>query len=195
MSINSILVDANGNQLAPVAAHGGIWPVVIRQTAATVAATIVWALWNPTASVKTIHVRSINLALFFDGVAAATLMKYELLKLTGVTAFSAGTALTPVHKRTSLSGALVGQAKVLDTGFTLTGGAAQQAIQIGAQGRVTQTVTAFSQSIVQMLAANERGTVNAMAIELAAQEALAIRLNATAVIGDNCVGYVETAEV
>lgn len=160
---NSILVDANGNQLAPVAAHGGIWPV--------------------------------NLALFFDGVAAATLMKYELLKLTGVTAFSAGTALTPVHKRTSLSGALVGQAKALDTGFTLTGGAAQQAIQIGAQGRVTQTVTAFSQSIVQMLAANERGTVNAMAIELAAQEALAIRLNATAVIGDNCVGYVETAEV
>lgn len=194
MSVNAILVDSAGVELVKPVTYSGIFPVNVRQTAATAANNAVWALWNPTGSTKTIYIRAIQLQMFFDGVAAATLMKYELVKYITMTAFGTGTALTPLHKRTSLSGAGVGQARVLDTGMTLTGGVAQSSIQIGAQGRVTQTATNFSSFMTQPMSQNERGTLSALAIELAAQEALVIRQSATSVVGDNIIGYVEAAE-
>jgi hypothetical protein len=195
MSVNAINVDSNGVELAKPPLYAGVYAVTVRQSAATAAGAITWGIWNPTGSGRTLHIRSIQLQLFFDGVAAATLMKYELIKYTGVTAFSGGVAVTPMHKRTSLAAAVLGQARVLDTGLTATGGVAQSAFQIGIMGRVTQTATNFQSFLTQPLAANERGTINAMSIELAPQELLALRQAAVSVVGDNIVGLVETAEM
>jgi len=194
MSINAINVDSAGIELAKPATYAGVYNVNVRQSAATGAGAAVWAIYNPTGSGKTVLIRSAWFQLLFDGTAVATLMKYELVKYTGVTALSGGVAVTPMHKRTSLSGAVVAAARLLDTGLTLTGGTAQAIVQIGTMGRVTQTATNAQSLISQPLGANERGTINAMAIELAAQEALALRQTVVSVIGDNVIGYVETAE-
>lgn len=168
-----------------------IYPVNVRQTAATGAGAIVWGLHNPSTT-KTVAVRAMQLQQFFDGTAAATLMKYEIVKYTGVTAFSAGTAVTPLYKRTGLSGAIVGVSRVLDTGLTATGGAAQAVVPLLAMGRVTQTTTNFQSALVLPMPAHDY--LNASMIELANNELLAIRQSATSVIGDNIVGYVEAVE-
>lgn len=193
MSVNAINVDSLGIELAKPATFAGVYAVNVRQSAATAAGAITWGIYNASA-VKIVSIRSIQLQMFFDGVAAATLMKYELVKYTGVTAFSLGAVVTPMFKRTSLSGAVVAVARVLDTGLTATSGVAQAVVPIGAMGRVTQTATNFQGPWTMPLAGNERGTINAMAIELAQNELLAIRQSATSVIGDNIVGYIETAE-
>ena len=185
--------DSAGAELAKPASYAGIYNVNVRQSAATAAGAAVWAIYNSSSTVK-VMIRSAWFQLLFDGTAAATLMKYELVKYTGVTAFSGGSLVTPMHKRSSLSGAVVAVARVLDTGLTLTGGTAQAIIQVGTMGRVTQTTTNFQSVISMPLGANERGTINAMAIELAQNEALALRQTVTSVIGDNVIGYVETAE-
>ena len=187
-----ILYGADGSPMQPTPNWSGIYPVVVRQSAATGAGAIVWALWN--SSVKTVTVTSFDLWMYFDGTAAATLMKYEMVKYTGVTGFSSGAVVTPMHKRSSLSGALVSAARVLDTGITLTGGTAQSPVQLGAQGRVTQTTTGFSTNRYNPMVSDERGVLNGMAIELAQNEALAFRQVVASVIGDNLVGYVEVTE-
>ena len=189
----AILYGADGNPLQPSPNWSGIYPVVVRQSAATAAGAVVWALWNSTGG-KLVTVTSLDLWMYFDGTAAATLMKYEMVKYTGVTGFANGAIVTPLHKRSSLSGALVSAARVLDTGVTLSGGTAQSPIQLGAQGRVTQTTTAFATNRYNPLVADERGVLNGMAIELATGEALALRQVVASVIGDNLVGYVEVTE-
>lgn len=165
-----------------------LYSVSVRQSAATSAGAIVWGLHNPSAS-KIVSVRSALLQMFFDGTAAATLMKYELVKYTGVTAFSAGAVVTPMYKRSALSADVAAVARVLDTGLTATNGAAQAIVPIGAMGRVTQTTTNF-QSVWPALD-KELG----LAIELAQNELLAIRQTVTSVIGDNVLGYVEAVEL
>jgi hypothetical protein len=164
-----------------------IYSVNVRQSAATALGAIVWGLHNPHAS-KIVSVRAASLQMFFDGTAAATLMKYELVKYTGVTAFSLGSAVTPMSKRTALAAASA-VARVLDTGLTATNGVAGAVVPIGAMGRVTQTTTNF-QSLVPVLPKGDD-----MAIELAQNELLAIRQSANSVIGDNIVGYVEAVEL
>jgi hypothetical protein len=172
--------------------YAGIYPVNVRQSAATAAGAIVWGLYN-SSSTKVVYVRSMFFQMFFDGAAAATLMKYELVKYIGVTAFTGGVVLRPLNKRTSLAGALVSSARVLDTGLTVTAGVAQGTFSIGAQGRVTQLATNFNASELAILQ-NERGILNSISIELALNELLAIRQSVVSVIGDNIVGYVEIAE-
>jgi hypothetical protein len=170
-----------------------IYPVNVRQSAATAAGAIVWGLHNPSAS-KIVVVRSAQFQMFFDGIAAATLMKYEMVKYTGVTTFSAGAVVTPMRKRTALAGSVVGVARVLDTGLTATDGVAQAPVPLGAMGRVTQTARNF-QSVWSIPLAFVADVANAMAIELANNELLAIRQTVISVIGDNIVGYVEATEV
>jgi hypothetical protein len=194
MSVNAINVDSAGTELAKPATYAGVYSVTVRQSTAASAGVIVWGLNNPTGSGKTVLVRSSAFQMYFDGTAAATLMKYEMVKYTGVTAFSGGSAVTAMHKRTSLAGAVAAVARVLDTGLTATSGTAQAIVPLGAMGRVTQTTTNFQSTWTMPLAPNERGTLNAMAIELAPGELLAIRPTVTCVIGDNIVGYIETAE-
>jgi hypothetical protein len=193
MSVDAVLVDSNAVELSKPPTYTAVYAVNVRQSAATAAGAIVWGLYNSSGA-KTIYIRSVSLQMYFDGTAAATLMKYEIVKYTGVTAFSAGSVVTAMHKRTSLSGAVVGVARVLDTGLTATSGTAQAVVPLGAMGRVTQTVTNFQGVWTMPLASNERGTLNAMSIELGQNELLAIRQSATSVVGDNIVGYVESAE-
>ena len=149
--------------------------------------------WRP--STKIVRIKSISLSLFFDGTAAATLMKYELLKYTGVTAFSGGAAVTPSHKVTSQSGVVSAVARVLDTGLTLTSGAAQAAFWNGPQGRVTQTTTFFSVTQFSPPVASPAGNLCGVPWQLAQNEALVLRQLATSVIGDNVLGAVEMSEV
>lgn len=194
MSVNAIMVDSAGVELAKPSAHAAVYAVNVRQTAATAAGAIVWGLYNASAT-KIINIRSMALQMFFDGTAAATLMKYEMVKYTGVTGFSLGVVVTAMHKRTSLAAAVVGVARVLDTGLTATGGTAQAVVPLGAMGRVTQTATNFQSVWSMPLSPAERGTIAAMSIELAQNELLAIRQSAVSVIGDNIVGYVEASEI
>lgn len=189
-----ILYDSAGNVLQPTPVYEGIALINVRQSAATAAGVVTWGLYNSHAS-RIVRIRSLLLQLFFDGTAAATLMKYELLKMTGITTFSGGTLVTPSHKRTSLSGAQVSACRVLDTGLTTTGGTAQAAMWNGVQGRVTQTTTVFSQSIIIPQIASPNGSLVAMNVELAQNEALVLRQLATSVIGDNVVGSCEFVEV
>jgi hypothetical protein len=170
-----------------------IHPINVRQSAATGAGAIVWGLYNPNAT-KIIVARLAMLQMFFDGTAAATLMKYELVKYTGVTAFSGASPTVPMIKRTGLASSVVGVARTLDTGLTATNGAAQTPIPLGAMGRVTQTTTNF-QSLWSTLGFQTPELNNAVAIELATNELLAIRQSVVSVIGDNIVGYVEATEV
>lgn len=193
MSVNAILIDSSGVELVKPATYAGLYAVNVRQSAATASGVIVFGIHNPS-STKTVYIRGMQLQMFFDGTAAATDMKYEIVKYTGVTTFSAGSVVTALHKRTSLAAAVVSVARVLDTGLTATGGTAQAVVPLGAMGRVTQTATNFQSYTTMPMSQNERGTLSALAIELAQNELLAIRQSATSVVGDNIVGYIEIAE-
>lgn len=180
-----IQYDPHGNPTVGMPALGSFMARInVRQTAASVADSVVYALWNPTGATRTILVRSIRLQLFFDGTAAATLMKYKLFKATGMTAYGTGTAVTAMAKRTSLTA--TGQPRVLDTGMTLTGATGHVDFDEVTQGRVTQTTTVFS-STLREAGLNDFGEAP---LELAAGEVLGIRLGAAAVIGDNCIGTI-----
>lgn len=193
--LDVVLKDSAGlDNINPIVTWAGTYAVVVRQSAATGAGAIVWGIYNSHAS-RIVHVTNILLRMFFDGTAAATLMKYELIKYTGVTAFTGGAGVTALHRRTSLAGAVVSAARVLDTGLTATSGVAQSPFRVGTQGRVTQTTTNFNQSVYQLLGIGERGTIRAMGIELAQNELLALRQVNTSVVGDNVEGYAEVMEV
>lgn len=182
-----ILYDAAGNALLRNSSFGGIAEIEVRQSAATAAAAVVWGLHNPHATVK-IYVKRIEVRCFFDGAAAATLMKYELIKATSVSAFSAGAAVTPLTKKTGQTA--VGVVRVLDTGLTTAGIANVQVLGNIAMGRVTQTTTNFQSSQLQF----DFASLLIDEIQLVQNEILAIRQTLTSVIGDNIVGSVDWSE-
>lgn len=188
-----ILYDSAGNPLQPTPSCMGVSLINVRQSAATAAGAAVWGIYNSSSTVRVV-IQSVVMSLFFDGTAAATLMRYELIKMTGITVFSGGTVVTPSFKRTSLSGALVSQGRVLDTGLTTTSGTAQAAMWNGTQGRVTQTTTNFSRSEYSPPIATQAAMLVAPGMELAQNEALLLRQTVASVIGDNVVGSCEFFE-
>lgn len=190
----AILYDSSGAVLQPTSTYSGLALINVRQSAATAAGVVTWGLYNANAS-KIVRIQSVYLTMFFDGTAVATLMRYELLKMTGITVFSGGVLVTPAHKITSQSGAQVSAARVLDTGLTTTGGTAQSAAWNGLMGRVTQTTTNFQSQIHNVPVATAAGGLVATNIQLAQNEALVLRQLVTSVIGDNVVGAVEFTEV
>lgn len=181
------LYDASGNSLLPNLTFAGVALINVRQSAATGATAVVWGIHNPS-STKTVLVRKLWLNCFFDGTAAATLMKYEVLKATGVTAFSGGTVVTPLSKITSQSQA--SSVRLLDTGLTTTGATFGGAATNIAMGRVTQTTTNF-QANQQLM---DWTSLQAVDVKLVQNELLCIRQTVTSVIGDNIVGYCEFSE-
>jgi hypothetical protein len=183
------LYDRSGDPLNPATVKRPIYPIKVRQSAATGAAAVVWALWNPMGSTIITLIKRIWLQLTFDGTAAATLMAYEVVKATGVTVFSGGTVVTPALKRTS-QGAPTTQCRVLDTGLTTTGITVQGVLNEVLQGRVTMTTTNFSQTQFQQDWVDARLDP----LELAAGEMLAIRQVVTSVVGDRVQGYCEVEE-
>jgi hypothetical protein len=183
----AVLTSPDGVSLAKTKLFKGAWAVNVRQSATTAATAVVWALHNPSA--RTVYISRIDLRCFFDGTAAATLMKYEVVKATSVTTFSAGTVVTPVSKKTSLTASSV--SRVLDTGLTTTGITAVQILGNLVMGRVTMTATNYQQAAFYL----DFSTLTSDEIELATNEILAIRQTATSVIGDNIVGTVDGYEV
>lgn len=181
------LYDVGGNPISRNSSFNGAAVVNVRQTATTAAAAVVWGLYNSSSTV-TFWISRINLQCFFDGTAAATLMKYELIKATSVTVFSAGTAVTPVKKITSQTA--LASVRVLDTGLTTTGIANVQVLGNLVMGRVTQTTTNYQQAPLLL----DWTAINSGPISLVQNEILAIRQTVTSVIGDNCVGTVEWIE-
>lgn len=162
----------------------GIARVAVRQTAASAAAQVVWALRCGTVA-KVLYITRIWLQFWFDGTGAATEMKYELIKGTGVTAMSSGAAVTPLLKRSSIDNSDA-DCRVLDTGLTLTGVSYGSAFWNGAWPRLTHSATQAGG--VSLPFCLEFGN---NPIELAKDEVLALRLLATAVIGDSVGGGVE----
>jgi len=166
--------------------------VLVRQSAATAAGASVWGLHEPTAG-RTIYITKIWLKPSFDGAAALTHMRYELIKATGVTSFTGGVVVTPLIKRTSI-GAPNAVARVLDTGLTLTGATFGGAFytlnyQRILSGAALATTMGYITGPVHVLEFNPP-------IELAQNEALAIRNGPTnaSVIGDTLMGGVEFQE-
>lgn len=70
------LYDAKGEPIHRNWLGRGIYAIKVRQTAATAAGAHVWALRNPSGT-RTVYVRRLWTQEYFDGTAAATLMKYE----------------------------------------------------------------------------------------------------------------------
>jgi hypothetical protein len=187
-AMRSGLYSTDGLVVAPTDLYRGIATIIVRQTATTAAAAVTWAIYNPS-SARTIYIKEIWCQLFFDGTAVATIMKYEWIKATGCTAFSAGSAVTPLHKKTAISSPAA-QIRVLDTGLTTTGASFGGSMLTMGQGRVTQTAINYSGTVFSLGFENFRE----FPIELAQGEILALRQTVVSVIGDNVIGYVEFSE-
>lgn len=182
------LYDPAGNALLRNNVFSGAAAFMVKQSTTTGAGAVVFGLHNPHAS-KIVHIQNIQVRCFFDGVAAATLMNYEIIKATSVTAFSAGTAITPVTKITGQSAIAV--ARFLDTGLTTTGITAVQVLGNILMGRVTMTATNF-QSTQEIW---EFSALQKLPIQLAQNEILAIRQVVASVAGDRIIGTVDWNEV
>jgi hypothetical protein len=185
--------SSDGLSTAPTDTYRGVAAINVRQTATTGAGVSTWAIYN-NSSTKTVHIKSIYLQLFFDGTGAATLMKYEFIKGIGVTTFSGGTVVTPLHKRTSQVSP-VASVRVLDTGVTTTGATFGGSMFTITQGRVPQTTSPDGIKFQSTTAYLSFEMFREFPIELALNEVFSLRQLATSVIGDNVVGYVEFAEV
>jgi hypothetical protein len=184
------LFAGNGDRLNPNETFRGAYAINVRQSATTAAGASTFCIWNGTAG-KTIAIKQIGMQFFFDGTSAVTLMKYEWVKATGVTAFSGGATVTPLNKRTSMGAPASAVARVLDTGLTTTGASFGGQLGIWAAGRVPASATVqFTYTIVAI----NVDTVREWPIELAFQEALCLRQFATSVIGDNVIGTVMISE-
>jgi hypothetical protein len=187
----STLYRPSGELIYPTLLGRYVTPIKVRQTTAAAADTVPWALWNQNGT-RTIRVLAIKWRQFFDGTAAATLMRYEFTKVTGVTAFSGGSTVTAVILRTTEGAPVSGVARLLDTGLTLTGGSHVELTAANPHGRVTQTTTVFNASEYEV---NFLSGYGGSLLELNNQEALALRLDVVAVIGDNVAGAVFWEEV
>lgn len=181
------LYDFAGNSLQPTELARSTSNILVRQTAATAAGVTVWALRNSSA-VRTIVILGIAFQLSFDGTGAATLMRYEWLKATGVSAFSGGAGVTSAIHKTSLSAPL-GETRVLDTGLTTTGAAFGGAIYTTTHGRLTPSATAMADGPQHLLDFTSLGMGP---LELAQNEILALRNGPTnaSVVGDSVFGTV-----
>jgi hypothetical protein len=181
------LYDAGGNPLNRKLTASAVASVVVRQSAATGAGVVVWGVYNPSATVG-LYITKIDLRCFFDGTAAATLMKYEVVRGTSVTTFSGGATVTPALRATSQSS--VSTVRILDTGLTTTGLTNTQILGNLIMGRVTQTATNFQYATLLL---DFTGFTNAP-LKLIQNEMLVIRQTVTSVVGDNIVGSVEWNE-
>src|SRR5215831_6121367 len=104
-------------------------PIAIRQTAATAANAVPWAMLLPSTARRAIVMRRLIANVMFDGTAAASQSAYQLKRFRSTTP-SGGTALTPIPHNlldkgaTGVSNASVVTASFLDTGLTVASGRA-----------------------------------------------------------------------
>lgn len=158
-----------------------------RQTAATVATKIVWAIRNGGDGTRVIAIERLALKLFHDGAAPGSAMFYEVIKGTASPAFTDGATITPLHTVTSEAASLASQIRTLDTGLTLAGVSWGSPLAYAFAARIAFSTTGYSMPF-------EFPFARLKEIELVQNEVLAIRLVNTAVIGDNIQGHCEFSE-
>lgn len=181
------LYDFAGNAILPTELARCTSNILVRQTATTAAGAAVWAIRNSSAA-RTVVILGVSFHCAFDGTGAATLMRYEFLKATTVTAFSGGTQVTSALHKTSLSAPLA-ETRVLDTGLTLTGAAFGGPIYTATHGRITPSATALAAGPQHVLPFSVMGMGP---LELAQNECLVLRNGPTnaSVVGDSVFGTV-----
>lgn len=181
--------DDAGNSLAPNELARGEVNVLVRQTATTAAGACVWGLRN-SGSTRTIAILRIRYSMSFDGTGAASLMRYEWVKGTGVTTFSGGTAVTPAIYKTSLTQGTHVDARVLDTGLTTTGLTAGGALYTSNWARLTFSATQAGGVSGEHILDFGQGGFGPL--ELAQNEILCLRNGPTtaSVVGDTVLGGV-----
>ncbi len=163
----------------------GVLDIRVAQSATTAAGASVWAVRNATAG-KVIFITKIWIQLSFLGTGAATSMVYELIKGTGCTAMSGGSAVTALLKKAGVTNPDV-DARVLDTGLTQTSISQGAAFWNMSHQRVTNGATQTSNTTGPMVLLDFSDDP----IELVQNEVLSLRQAATSVIGDTVRGGVE----
>lgn len=120
------LVDAAGNVFHATKPAGSYWAgIAARHIAADAAGTIVFELINPSGSGKVFRVKAVRGIVAFDGTAAAaTTRGYELIRYTGITGDTGGTAITPSKKDTTNANASVAHVRT-GVGAAQTAGTAE----------------------------------------------------------------------
>lgn len=175
------LYDSSGNELSQPPAGAYSLAVNVRQTAATAANAVVWAMRN--GATKTVVIRRIKLAQVFDGTAAAaTTVRYTIQRFTAANP-TAGTAITVGKRQTSSPATTVQDARFLDTGLTTAG--------ITFDG-IDLMILGVPVSVTGTLVAHDIATGGDLSyfsnFELAASEGLCIRLSTAAVAGAGLYG-------
>lgn len=194
LALRASLYDPNGNALVPKETYRGSVRILVRQSAATGAGAAVFGVYNSNGT-KTVRVVKIRMQFGFDGTGAATNMRYEWIKATGITTFSGGTLETASQFRGAFGAPVSAVARTLDTGLTTTGATFGGPVAMFGWSRLTQSATqsgAWSSEFVL-----EQDPLRMGPIELANQEALILRNGPTnaSVIGDTVLGAIYFVEL
>lgn len=155
-------------------------PVSVRQSATTSSGSTVWAMRNAAASVKIVTIEQIKLRCTFDAGTPLTrkTLTYEIKRFSTATP-SGGTALTPILLDTLGASTAVTDARVLDTGLTMTSVVLETASDVIACPAVEGASVEF---------------LNNMPFKLGAGEGLAITLGSNALVGQGVSGNIVWAE-
>jgi hypothetical protein len=167
----------------PLPAGVYMTPISMRHVAADVAGNIVFAIRN--GGTRLLVVRRILIVASFDGTAAATHSEYQLAEFTGITADAGGVAQTPAKKRGSWPASTV--TSVRGGGLlTLTGAVLGRTF--AAFGAPRNTAGSTSHFLLDESNPDPYGGIE---IDAGAGNALGIRLNQAANIGDTLRGWIE----
>jgi hypothetical protein len=176
------LYDPTGRALTDPARVTYRVPILYTAAAADAAASFVWAIRN--GGTKNLRILRARITVGFAGTAAATSSDFELVALTSLSALSGGTALTAAVSDPADAASSV-TAIQTNAVLTATGGVVQRTFsKFGAQRQVTAVT---SLDLLDM-AGNDPG--NDVLIASGTGNGLAVRVNATAVIGDFIRGHV-----
>lgn len=176
------LYDPAGNEIfqrPPTGAY--VLPINIRQTAATAANSVVWAM-RLVSSPRRVYIRQIILTVAFDGTAAASTSRYALGRFSVATP-TGGAVIPVIKKRSNYSASDVTDARFLDTGLTITG------VTFDTPGFIAGCPRGLTGGSSEFVFGTDDGT-SFSSFELASGEGFWIGLTATAVIGDSLLGWV-----
>lgn len=180
----------SGIELNPTPVGSYFIAINIRQTAATAAGTIVWAMRM--GSERVAKIRQGIIVTGFDGTAAASTSRYSLAKFYGGTP-TGGTQIGTVKRSSSFPASGVADARFTDTGITFSttallseniqqDDAVHGGLVFSNPRGVTSTRTTSYFSV---------GTFNEIGdtLKLLPGEGISLRLSVAAVIGDTINGY------
>lgn len=166
----------------------GFWlPVQIIQSTNSAANTLVWSMRNLGGT--TITIQRIYLVHSFNGTAAATTSRYDIVRFRDATP-TGGTALTVVKRDTASAASGVTDARFLDTGLTVASVTFDTAAAHVGGARQNGSASVFDLDLVHI----RRDLATDEGIVLANNDGLGLRLGVAAVAGDSLTGFVQWLE-